>query len=112
MIKNKLYLLGIVLVTLSSCTSKKQQTVEAAPTTEKIILETDMGNDVDDALALDMIYKYLDTGQIDLLGIMTNKDSKYSAEYLDVMNTWYGYPEITEPIAKPMQSTMPNVPAF
>lgn len=93
MIKNKLYLLGFILFVLSSCTTRKQQTTETASTAERIILETDMGNDVDDALALDMIYKYLDAGQIDLLGIMTNKDSKYSAEYLDVMNTWYGYPQ-------------------
>lgn len=94
MIKNKLYLLGFVLLVLSACTTKKQQTTETASTAERIILETDMGNDVDDALALDMLYKYLDADQINLLGIMTNKDSKYSAEYLDVMNTWYGYPQI------------------
>lgn len=94
MIKNKLYLLGFVLLILSSCTTRKQQTTETSSTAERIILETDMGNDIDDALALDMMYKYIDAGQIDLLGIMTNKDSKYSAEYLDVMNTWYGYPQI------------------
>ena len=94
MIKNKLYLLGFVLLVLSACTTKKEQTTETASTAERIILETDMGNDVDDALALDMLYKYLDADQINLLGIMTNKDSKYSAEYLDVMNTWYGYPQI------------------
>lgn len=94
MIKNKLYLLGLVLLVLSSFTTKKQQTKKGTSTTGKIILETDMGNDVDDALALDMIYKYMDTKQIDLLGIMTNKVSKYSAEYLDIMNTWYGYPQI------------------
>lgn len=94
MIKNKLYLLGFVLLILSSCTPRKQQTTETSSTAERIILETDMGNDIDDALALDMMYKYIDAGQINLLGIMTNKDSKYSAEYLDVMNTWYGYPQI------------------
>lgn len=94
MIKNKFYLLGFVLFLLSSCTAKKQQVEPTASTIGKIILETDMGNDVDDALALDMIYKYMDTQRTDLLGIMTNKDSKYSAEYLDIMNTWYGYPQI------------------
>lgn len=47
MIKDKLYLLGIVLLVLSSCNTKKQQTGEAASPTPKIILETDMGNDVD-----------------------------------------------------------------
>ncbi len=64
----------------------------------RIIFETDMGNDVDDALALDMIYKYLDKDQIDLLAITSNKNSKYSTEYIHLMNYWYGYPKI--PIGK------------
>jgi len=57
-----------------------------------------MGNDVDDALALDMLHKYSDMGVVNLLGISTNKDSPYSIEFLDLMNTWYGYPNL--PIGK------------
>ena len=34
---------------------------------QRIIFETDMGNDIDDALALDVICKYMDDGKIDLL---------------------------------------------
>lgn len=95
MIKNKLYLIGLALIALSSCTSsKKQQNTETTSDAEKIILETDIGNDVDDALALDMLYKYMDAGDIDLLGIMINKEGTYPAEYVDIMNTWYGYPQI------------------
>jgi inosine-uridine nucleoside N-ribohydrolase len=63
-----------------------------------IIFETDMGNDVDDALALDIIYKYLDRGLVNLLAINSNKQSKYSTEYIHLMNHWYGYPRI--PIGK------------
>jgi inosine-uridine nucleoside N-ribohydrolase len=62
-----------------------------------VILDTDMGNDIDDALALDMLYKYIDKGKINLLGIILNKDYRYSPEYIDIMSTWYGYPDI--PIA-------------
>ena len=92
--KSKLYLIGLLVLALSSCTSKKQQTAEITPSVPKIILETDIGNDVDDALALDMLYKYLDAGDIDLLGITINKEGTYPAEYTDIMNTWYGYPQI------------------
>ena len=59
-----------------------------------IILDTDIGNDVDDALALDMLYKYQDQGIVKILGILTNKDTKYAPEFVDIMNTWYGYPKI------------------
>lgn len=91
--KNKLYLVGLLALALSSCTSsgKKQQDTEVTSNAERIILETDIGNDVDDALALDMLYKYLDAGDINLLGIMINKEGQYPAEYTDIMNTWYGY---------------------
>lgn len=63
-----------------------------------IIFETDIGNDVDDALAMDMIYKYLDEKKVNLLAVCSNKDSKYSTEYIHLMNYWYGYPNI--PIGK------------
>ena len=59
-----------------------------------IIFETDMGNDIDDALALDMLYKYADMGLVNLLGISSNKDTPHSIEFLDLMNTWYGYPDL------------------
>lgn len=60
----------------------------------KVIFETDMGNDIDDALALDMLYKYLDQDKIELLAISNNKNSGYSIPFLDIMNNWYGYPNI------------------
>lgn len=95
MTKNKFYVVVLLLLAaLSGCTSKGKQSTETASDVPKIIFETDIGNDVDDALALDMLYKYLDAGKIDLLGIMINKESPYSSEYTDIMNTWYGYPEI------------------
>jgi len=58
-----------------------------------VIFETDMGNDIDDALALDMLYKYADQGKVNILAISTNKNSEYSIQYIDVLNTWYGYPD-------------------
>ena len=60
----------------------------------KIIFETDLGNDIDDALALDMLYKYMDTGKAELLAICLNKEGRAPAEYADIMNTWYGYPDV------------------
>jgi inosine-uridine nucleoside N-ribohydrolase len=59
-----------------------------------MIFETDMGNDVDDVLALDMLYKFVDQGKVDLLGISSNKDNPYSVLLLCIMNNWYGHPNI------------------
>lgn len=59
-----------------------------------IIMETDIGNDVDDALAMDLLYKYLDQDAIKLLAININKEGAAPSEYVDILNTWYGYPDI------------------
>ncbi len=54
-----------------------------------IIFETDMGNDVDDALAIDMLYKYNKQGRINLMAVMLNKEGEYPPQYIDLLNTWY-----------------------
>ena len=64
------------------------------PAPVKIIFETDMGNDIDDALALDMLYKYADQNRVELLAVTTNKNNKYSPLFVDVFNKWYGYPDV------------------
>lgn len=58
---------------------------------QSIIFETDMGNDIDDAMALDLLFKNMDMGHIKLLGVSVHKNNPYSADYIDVMRRWYGY---------------------
>lgn len=87
-------LLASTLIIMSGCKNKETNR-NTEPETKKppisVIFETDMGNDVDDALALDMLYKYIESGKVNLLMTGTNKVSEYSAGYLDIMNTWYGH---------------------
>lgn len=60
-----------------------------------IIFETDLGNDIDDVLAMDMLYKYADEGKIKLLAINSNKANTYSYRMIHLLNNWYGYPDIS-----------------
>ena len=64
----------------------------------KVIFETDMGNDVDDVIALDMLYKYMDAGKVKLLAVNSNKNSSFSYPFIQLLNNWYGYPSI--PVGK------------
>ncbi|MBP5392708.1 MAG: nucleoside hydrolase [Bacteroidaceae bacterium] len=59
-----------------------------------IIFETDMGNDVDDALAIDMLYKYNKQKRINLMAVMLNKEGEFPPKYIDLLNTWYGQKRI------------------
>ncbi len=83
-----------VLALCASCSNKQAVVADKAQEPMKIIFETDMGNDVDDALAMDMLLKYAEEGKIDLLGISTNKRNEGSVEYIDALTTWYGVPGI------------------
>jgi len=59
-----------------------------------IILETDIGNDIDDVLALMMLHTLSSQGYCNLLGVSINKSNIYSAIFTDIINTFYGRSEI------------------
>lgn len=67
-----------------------------APAThsQKVIIETDMGNDIDDALALTVALNAVRDGKIDLMMVSNHKKSPTASEFIDIVNTYYGYPEI------------------
>lgn len=88
--------LGLLLITtcLAITTFAAGPVRRERPEPQRVILDTDMGNDVDDVLALDILYKYMDAGKIKLLSVMSSKDSEGSAPFIDIMNTFYGYPHL------------------
>lgn len=111
--KTSISILLAAVFVLCGCNGKTSRTDNSAQAAiPAIIFETDMGNDVDDALALDMLYKYADAGKINLLAISTNKKSEYSAAYIDIMNTWYGYPDIPVGVIAEGASEKDNAPNF
>ena len=60
----------------------------------KLIFDTDVGNDIDDAMALAMIHALQSRGECELLAVTITKDNPYAAAFINVMNTFYGRPEI------------------
>ena len=52
---------------------------------QAVIFETDMGNDIDDAMALDLLFKNMDQGNINLLAVSVHKNNPHSAEYINIM---------------------------
>lgn len=83
-------LMGITLI--STGCSNQEKASDNNPMA--IIMETDIGNDVDDAFAMDLLYKYLDKGEINLLAVNINKEGSAPSEFVDLLNTWYGHPEV------------------
>jgi inosine-uridine nucleoside N-ribohydrolase len=80
-----------------------------------VIFDTDMGNDVDDALALAMLHALESRGECRLLGVTVTKDNPWAAVYVDLVNTFYGRGQIPVGMVKggvtPENSKMIQTPA-
>ncbi len=55
-----------------------------------IIYDTDMGNDVDDAVALAILHALESRGEARILAVTITKDHPEAAPYVDLVNTFYG----------------------
>ena len=60
----------------------------------KVIFDTDLGNDIDDVLALQILLNYEKQGKIELLGITASKANPYSVEYIDAYCNFNNRPDI------------------
>jgi inosine-uridine nucleoside N-ribohydrolase len=81
----------------------------------RLIFDTDIGNDVDDALALAMIHALESRGETKLLAVTVSKDSRSAAPFVDLVNTFYGRPSIPVGAVKggktPGDTPMIRIPA-
>jgi len=60
----------------------------------RILFDTDMGNDVDDAIALATLHAFETRGEARILAVTITKDNRWAAPYVDLLNTFYGRPGI------------------
>lgn len=55
-----------------------------------LVFDTDIGNDVDDVLALGMIHALQSRGECQLLAVTITKDHPLAAAFTDAVNSFYG----------------------
>lgn len=72
----------------------------AAPPAVPVIFDTDMGNDVDDAIALAVLHALQTRGECRLAAVTITKDNRWAPVFVSLMNTFYGRPEIPIGIVK------------
>ena len=59
-----------------------------------VIFDTDMGNDIDDALALAMLHALTDRGECQLIGVTLTNASPAAVPYIRMLNRFYGRPDL------------------
>jgi len=85
-------------------------TYMAAAEPAAIIYDTDIGNDVDDVLALGMIHAMQSRGHCELLAVTVTKDHPLAGAFTDAINTFYGRPAI--PIGTVRKGATPDQGKF
>lgn len=81
-----------------------------------VLFDTDMGNDIDDALALALLHSLETRGECKIIGVTITKDNPWAAPYIDAVNTYYGRPSIPIGMVKgshvtPADSPMIHIPS-
>ncbi len=66
----------------------------------RIIFDTDIGNDIDDTMALAVAHALQNRGELEILAVTTTKDNPYAAPMVSLVNVFYGRPDIPIGIVK------------
>jgi inosine-uridine nucleoside N-ribohydrolase len=88
---------AVALALPAGCRTDPSQATESGAHTAAgvpIILDTDIGTDVDDAGALAMLHALARRGEARILAVMSCNRNRWSAPAIDVINTYYGRPDI------------------
>ena len=94
MTKKLLFIILPLIALLSySCQNKKNTQVPASDKSG-VIFDTDLGSDIDDVFALQMILNYAHQGKYDLLGIAISKDFPRVIDYVDGYCRLNGFDEV------------------
>ena len=88
-------LLLVVGVVFSCSSVQNEKTEESIPEPVKIILDTDMGSDCNDAGAFALLHRYADLGMAEIIGtIYSSGKVPFGAGIVEAINIYYGRPDI------------------
>lgn len=78
----KILIISLLIITTFSLSAKKHaKSKQNKPIS--VIFDTDLGNDIDDVMALNMLINYQKSHKVQLLGITISKSNPYTVEYID-----------------------------
>jgi inosine-uridine nucleoside N-ribohydrolase len=81
-------LLTVALAGLAVPISAAEPTPPPAPA--RVIFDTDMGNDIDDAMALALLHSLQARGECQVLAVTLTKNDPLAGPFIDAVNTFYG----------------------
>jgi len=86
-------------------------TAPAAPVARapvRVIFDTDIGNDVDDAMALAVLHALQSRGECQVLAVTLTKNDPLAGPFVDAVNTFYGRGEIPIGVRRSPEKSGPS----
>jgi inosine-uridine nucleoside N-ribohydrolase len=93
-------------VPASAASRATPASTQAARNTVRLIIDTDIKDDVDDTGALAIANKLQEAGEAKLIGIMVSTHSKWGAGAVDAIDTYYRHPNIPIGAVKPLDNSV------
>lgn len=93
---------ALILVASACADEAIYSSGDAVQSKTHLIIDTDMGGDVDDVGALAVAHYYVDQGQAEILAVIASIDERggWAPAASDAINTYYGRPDIALAINK------------
>lgn len=86
---------AFALAVAFACTlANAQPATPRAPAPVRLVFDTDIGNDVDDVLALSTLHALQSRRDCDLLAVTITIPHEWAAPFVDGINTFYGRPNL------------------
>jgi inosine-uridine nucleoside N-ribohydrolase len=85
---------SLILILAATGVAQNAAAPAPAPAPAKIILDTDLAEDVDDAGALAVLHALANRGEAEILGVLVSSRNEWVGPCLDAINTWYGRPDL------------------
>ncbi|MBP3517211.1 MAG: nucleoside hydrolase [Parabacteroides sp.] len=97
----KSILLICLAAVLAACSGKPAATVSAGMTAQPVnlILDTDLGPDYDDVGAMALMHALADSGQVNILAVVSSNKDERVIPCIEVLNTYFNRPDI--PVGAP-----------
>lgn len=83
-----------LLLSATLCPAAGRVLADPPPGPVSLIFDTDIGNDVDDAMAMAIIHALADRRECRLLAVTVTKDNPFAGRCVDLLNTFYGRGDI------------------
>jgi inosine-uridine nucleoside N-ribohydrolase len=87
--------LALLVASAAALIAAAAQSPEGAvPPAAPLIFDTDIGNDVDDCLALAMLHAFASRGEIRIVAVTITKDNPWALRLASAIDRFYGRPDI------------------